>query len=141
MKEAEVIEAPLEKIDSVARKIAKRLPEHAIVFLRGDLAAGKTTLVRALAKIRGYGEAVTSPTFSIQQIYGKDLFHYDLYQCPNEKFLAMGLLESLEEPGWHLIEWGDENLENYLKAHGFSTVVIEIEPTESGRRYRISADA
>jgi len=53
----------------------------------------------------------------------------------------MGLLESLEEPGWHLIEWGDEALEDFLKAHGFTTVVIEITPIENGRRYRITTDA
>ncbi len=135
------MEASLENLDEIAEKIAELLPDNAVIFLRGDLAAGKTTLVKALARAKGCGEAVTSPTFSIQQVYDDGFYHYDLYQCPNEKFLAMGLLESLEEPGWHLIEWGDEALENYLKAHGFKTVVIEIEPAEDRRRYRITYDA
>jgi len=135
------IEANLETVDRVAAEIARLLPENVVLFLRGDLAAGKTTLVKALARARGCTEPVTSPTFSVQQVYDGGLYHYDLYQCPNEKFLAMGLLESLEEPGWHLIEWGDEALENYLKAHGFETAVIEIEPAGEGRRYRITTDA
>ncbi|WP_456383794.1 tRNA (adenosine(37)-N6)-threonylcarbamoyltransferase complex ATPase subunit type 1 TsaE [Hydrogenimonas sp.] len=135
------MEASLENLDEIAEKIAELLPDDAVVFLRGDLAAGKTTLVKALARVRGWKGTVTSPTFSIQQVYDEGLYHYDLYQCPNEKFLAMGLLEALEEPGWHLIEWGDETLEKYLKSHGFSTVVIEISPVSGGRRYRIVTDA
>ena len=137
----EVIDASLDELDAVAEKIVRMVPDDAVIFLRGDLASGKTTLVKALAKAKGCGERVTSPTFSIQQIYDHGLYHYDLYQCPNEKFLAMGLLESLEEPGWHLIEWGDEALEKFLKAHGFTTAVIEITPIEHGRRYRIATDA
>jgi len=137
----EVIEASLDEIGRVARKIGEMVPENAVIFLRGDLAAGKTTLVKALAEARGCRSAVTSPTFSIQQVYDNGVFHYDLYQCPNEKFLAMGLLESLEEPGWHLIEWGDEALERLLKDYGFTVAVVEIEPAENGRRYRITTDA
>ena len=135
------IEAPLEKIDEAAEEIGALLPENAVIFLQGDLAAGKTTLAKALAKARGCQNAVTSPTFSIQQIYDGGLFHYDLYQCPNEKFMAMGLLESLEEPGWHLIEWGDEALERLLKEYGFSVVTIKITPHGEGRRYEVSDDA
>ncbi|WP_353662420.1 tRNA (adenosine(37)-N6)-threonylcarbamoyltransferase complex ATPase subunit type 1 TsaE [Hydrogenimonas sp. SS33] len=134
-------ESDLEHLEETAAKIAPLLPENGVVFLRGDLAAGKTTLVKALAKAKGCADEVTSPTFSIQQIYDGGVAHYDLYQCPNEKFVEMGLLESLEAPGWHLIEWGDEALENFLKAHGFETAVVTIVPTFSGRRYEVTTDA
>jgi len=53
----------------------------------------------------------------------------------------MGLLESLEEPGWHLIEWGDEALENLLRMHGFYVAVIEITPKEGKRQYKVTTDA
>ncbi len=135
------VDATLEELPAVALEIKKSLPESAVIFLRGDLAVGKTTLTKALAEVLGCGERVTSPTFSIQQIYGDRLYHYDLYQCPNEKFIAMGLLESLEEPGWHLIEWGDEALSSLLKDYGFYTAVVEITQKEGGRRYRIETDA
>ncbi|WP_456401912.1 tRNA (adenosine(37)-N6)-threonylcarbamoyltransferase complex ATPase subunit type 1 TsaE [Hydrogenimonas sp.] len=136
-----VVEASLAELDRVAEEIRKSVPESAVLFLRGDLAAGKTTLARALARAKGYEEAVTSPTFSVQQIYGDGLYHYDLYQCPNEKFFAMGLLESFEEPGWHMVEWGDEELRKLLQGHGFFTAVVEISPNDGGRRYRIVTDA
>lgn len=136
-----IIEAPLEKLDETAEQIKEMLPEDTVIFLRGNLAAGKTTLTQALARAKGCSSAVTSPTFSIQQVYDNGVAHYDLYQCPNEKFLAMGLLESLEEPGWHLIEWGDEALENLLRSHGFNVTVIEITPQEGSRRYKVETDA
>ena len=141
MREILNMEAPLQRLDEVARAVAEKLGSDAVIVLRGDLAAGKTTLVKALAKVKGHEDAVTSPTFSIQQIYGDDLYHYDLYQCPNEKFAAMGLLEGLEAPGWHLIEWGDDALLRLLKSYGFSPYLLTIEPTEEGRRYRMVQDA
>lgn len=136
-----IMEAPLEGLMSVAEQMKEIFPDDAVIFLRGNLAAGKTTLTKALAKVKGCSDEVTSPTFSIQQIYDNGLYHYDLYQCPNEKFLAMGLLESLEEPGWHLIEWGDEALENLLRMHGFYVAVIEITPKEGKRQYKVTTDA
>ncbi len=135
------VTASLEEIDKVAEEIREALPEDAVIFLRGDLAAGKTTLAKALAKSKGYKDAVTSPTFSIEQVYGERLRHYDLYQCPNEKFLAMGLLESLEEPGWHMVEWGDDTLRELLREHGFYTALVEISVEEGRRLYRIETDA
>ncbi|WP_456485390.1 tRNA (adenosine(37)-N6)-threonylcarbamoyltransferase complex ATPase subunit type 1 TsaE [Hydrogenimonas sp.] len=134
------LHATLDEIDSVAKKISKLLRDNSVVFLRGDLAAGKTTLTKALANAKGCSNAVTSPTFSIQQIYDGGLHHYDLYQCPNEKFMAMGLLESLEEPGWHIIEWGDEALEELLRDYGFDVAVVDILPEEKGRRYEVKID-
>ncbi len=135
------IEASVDELDRVVEELEKSLPQNAVIFLKGDLAAGKTTLVKALARSRGYTKAVTSPTFSIQHIYGDDLYHYDLYQCPNDRFFAIGLLESLEEPGWHLIEWGDDSLRELLSKYGFKTAVVEITGENESRNYRIETDA
>ncbi|MCF6201024.1 MAG: tRNA (adenosine(37)-N6)-threonylcarbamoyltransferase complex ATPase subunit type 1 TsaE [Hydrogenimonas sp.] len=133
--------ASLSEVEKVAESIAKSLPQSAVIFLRGDLAAGKTTLVKAIAKIKGCTEPVTSPTFSIEQVYDETLRHYDLYQCPNDKFIALGLLESLESPGWHLVEWGDEALRELLRGYGIFTAVVEIEKGDNKRIYRIETDA
>jgi len=136
------IEASLEELDRVVAYLKEILPQNAIVFLRGDLAAGKTTLTQAIAKDRGIEGAVTSPTFSLQQCYegsdGNNLYHYDLYRLEHEAFMQMGLFEEFEKPGWHMVEWGSENLKAFLEGVGYNVTTIDIDVTECGRRYRIS---
>ena len=104
---------PLDGVGDVAKELLEQLPSG-VVILQGDLAAGKTTLVKALALELGVSESVTSPTFSLQQCYDQHLFHYDINNQGLEQFIALGLLEELEKDGLHLIEWGDERLVELL---------------------------
>ena len=107
------------------------------------MAAGKTTLTQAIAKEKGIEGEVTSPTFSLQQCYvGKDganLYHYDLYRLEHEEFMQMGLFEEFEKSGWHMVEWGSDELKSFLEAVGYNVVLIEIEPYENRRMYRINS--
>ena len=136
------IEASLEEMDKVVAYLKEVLPQNAVVFLRGDLAAGKTTLTQAIAKERGIEGAVTSPTFSLQQCYegtnGNSLYHYDLYRLEHEDFMQMGLFEEFEKPGWHMVEWGSESLKAFLEGVGYNVTTIDIDATKRGRRYQIS---
>lgn len=116
-------------------RITQELPNGGIVVLQGDLASGKTTLTQAFARFLGMDEAVTSPTFSLQQRYGETLYHYDLYNYGFEKFLSLGMMEELEREGYHLIEWGDEALIALLKRGGFETVVVKISKSDDESRY------
>lgn len=116
-------------------RITQELPNGGIVVLQGDLASGKTTLTQAFARFLGMDEAVTSPTFSLQQRYGETLYHYDLYNYGFEKFLSLGMMEELEREGYHLIEWGDEALIALLKRGGFETVVVKISKSDHESRY------
>ena len=110
-----------------------------VIILKGDLAAGKTTLVKAIVKALGENEEVTSPTFSLQQCYGDKLFHYDLYNHGLEHFISLGMLEELEKDGLHFVEWGDDELVKILKDAEISTIVIEIEKiSDNEREYRIN---
>ncbi|WP_295421497.1 tRNA (adenosine(37)-N6)-threonylcarbamoyltransferase complex ATPase subunit type 1 TsaE [Sulfurovum sp.] len=138
------ITASLSELDKVVTYLDEILPSHAIVFLRGDLAAGKTTLTQAIAKAKGIETEVTSPTFSLQQCYGaKDgthLYHYDLYRLDHEEFMQMGLFEEFEKEGWHMVEWGSDELKAFLEGVGYNVVTIDIEPTPNGRKYKIKYD-
>lgn len=107
-----------------------------IFLLRGDLASGKTTLVKEYVKSIYPLEEVTSPTFSIQHQY-RDIYHYDFYQHSLEDLLNLGLLEWLENNGVHFIEWGSSDLEKILKTSGYNICVIEILKTQYNRTYRI----
>jgi len=97
-----------------------------VIILRGDLASGKTTFVKAMAKELGYSDDVTSPTFSLQQCYGDNIFHYDIYNHGVEHFISLGMLEELDKDGLHFIEWGDDKLEAILKSVGIDMMSIKI---------------
>jgi len=113
----------IEDLDKVINFV-KDSKKH-IIILSGTLGSGKTTFVQQFTKSLGIKEGVNSPTFSIQNIYGDKVFHYDLYNKEINEFLSLGMLEELEKEGYHFVEWGEE-LENYLKNFGFNYLIIEI---------------
>lgn len=127
------------ELDQLCKQIIGLLPNGGVVILQGDLASGKTTLTKAFAEYLGLSEAVTSPTFSLQQVYGGKLFHYDLYNYGFEKFLSLGMMEELEREGYHLVEWGDESLQTLLKRAGMATITVKIDKCEENKRcYEVS---
>lgn len=108
-----------------------------IVILRGDLASGKTTLVKHFVESIGLEDVVNSPTFSLQVVYGDNIFHYDLYNKSLEEFIALGMLEEFEKSGLHFVEWGNSKLENILCDYGFDVLVIDILKKDDKRLYKI----
>lgn len=129
-----MMQLSLDQLPQLCEHICDQLPSGGVVVLQGDLASGKTTFTQAFSGSLGIDEAVTSPTFSLQQKYGEKLFHYDLYNYGFEKFVSMGMLEELEKPGYHLIEWGDEALIEFLKRAGFEYVVVRITKSDNETR-------
>lgn len=118
-------------------ELAKILPKTGIILLRGTLASGKTTLVKAIVKNLGSKSEVSSPTFSILNEYDKNIFHYDIYQCKTDGFLKQGLLENLSENGLHLIEWANEDFAEILDKLGFEYCIVEIEYQDNKRLYKV----
>ena len=91
------------------------LPAPKLYILRGDLGAGKTTLVKGIVAALGAAEVeeVTSPTFPLVHEYGGAkvrVFHLDLYRLETEReLLTLGLEEMAEEPdALVLVEWGEK---------------------------------
>lgn len=123
----------VDKLDDLVEYVLTNFP-NGVVILRGDLAAGKTTFVKAIAAKLGFDEDVTSPTFSLQQCYGKKIFHYDIYNHGIEHFISLGMLEELEKEGLHFIEWGDDSLVTLLTNVGIDTMTIDIEKTNQDTR-------
>ena len=108
-----------DELDVVVKYLNQIISSSAIIFLRGNLAAGKTTLTKAIAKAKGIEGEVTSPTFSLQQCYDENLFHYDLYRIENDEFMELGLFEEFDKEGWHMVEWGDDALKTFLLNAGY----------------------
>jgi tRNA threonylcarbamoyladenosine biosynthesis protein TsaE len=82
-----------------------------VIALSGDLGAGKTQLVKGLARGLGVTAKVHSPTFTIVNIYsggGLPLFHLDLYRLESRgQILSAGLEEYLQPNGVAVIEWAE----------------------------------
>ena len=127
----------LDNLTPIVSKFGNKI-KSGVVILKGDLAAGKTTLVKAVVKALGVNDEVTSPTFSLQQCYGDAIYHYDMYNHGLNHFISLGMLEELDKEGLHFVEWGDDKLVEILSASGIPTVVIEIEKvSDNEREYRI----
>jgi tRNA threonylcarbamoyladenosine biosynthesis protein TsaE len=106
---------------ALGETLAEILSPPMLVILRGEVGAGKTTLVKGIAAALGAAveEDVTSPTFTLVHEYESEkvhLFHLDLYRLETEEQIAvLGLEEMLAEPNaLVLVEWG-ERFESVLK--------------------------
>ena len=100
---------------AIAGTIAEILKAPRLVVLRGELGAGKTTLVKGWVESLGAGaaEEVNSPTFTLVHEYGggeNKVYHLDLYRLESERELAaLGLEEMAADPAAVvLVEWGDK---------------------------------
>ncbi|PHQ65846.1 MAG: tRNA (adenosine(37)-N6)-threonylcarbamoyltransferase complex ATPase subunit type 1 TsaE [Sulfurimonas sp.] len=123
----------LDELHTLVEEISDRF-QNGVIILRGDLAAGKTTFVKALVKHLGVKDDVTSPTFSLQQCYGDRIFHYDIYNHGIEHFISLGMLEELDRDGLHFVEWGDDKLVEILDSAGMKTLTITIEKLDDNSR-------
>ena len=92
-------------------ELARRLrpPPAVVVAVSGELGAGKTTLIRAVARALGVTEPVTSPTFALVHRYAGSagaVYHVDAYRLRRAADAAdLGLDDMLAEPSVVLIEW------------------------------------
>lgn len=126
--------------ESEIYKILNTLPKDGIILLVGTLASGKTTLVKEIAKFHGFNGSVSSPTFSIMQSYeceNSTIYHYDIYQNGLDGLLKNGLFENLFEEGLHIVEWGNEELENLLKQYRLNYTKVVINLKDNAREYEV----
>ncbi len=89
--------------------LAPALQPGTVVFLEGDLGAGKTTLSRALIRALGHAGPVKSPTYSLVEVYvisSLYLYHFDFYRFESpEEFLDAGFDEYFNDASVCLVEW------------------------------------
>jgi len=99
------------QLEIFAGKLALQIGTPLVVWLKGDLGAGKTTFARALIHALGYQGRVKSPTYGLLEQYqagALQVLHLDLYRINDAAELEfLGLADLLDEYTILLIEWPD----------------------------------
>jgi len=124
-----------EETIALGRELASSLAPPKVVVLRGDLGAGKTTLVKGIAQ--GFNAAeeedVTSPTFTLIHEYrGPEttVYHIDLYRVDTQRELeTLGLDDLMTENSVLLIEWG-EKFERFEKERDVEIAIERLGESE-----------
>ena len=102
--------SPAETI-AFGEKLGRAAKNGLVLGLSGDLGAGKTQLVKGLARGLGFTGRVHSPTFALVNVYSGGrltMFHLDLYRLETrEQIVAAGLEEYLRPDGVAVIEWAE----------------------------------
>lgn len=119
----------LDQLESLAAEFVAGLKQGDVVFMEGDLGAGKTTFVRAaIQSILGKSEFVPSPTFTLVQTYDSNplIWHYDLYRLQDpEEVLELGMEEAFER-GITFIEWF-QRMGNVFKPRHYTVTIDHID--------------
>ena len=96
----------------LGRRLAQQLREGDVLLLRGPLGAGKSELTRGIAEGLGIRETVTSPSFTILNVYESGrvpLYHFDWYRLNSEEELyELGMDEYLGGDGVAAVEWPEQ---------------------------------
>jgi tRNA threonylcarbamoyladenosine biosynthesis protein TsaE len=102
--------------DALGAALARCITPGLVIYLHGDLGAGKTALTRALLRALGHQGAVKSPTYTLSEPYrvqvdgqARNLIHYDLYRMASpEEFLDAGFREDFDGRNICIVEWPEK---------------------------------
>ncbi len=123
----------LQDIEQIAKKIVT-LSKHKVILFEGEMGAGKTTLIQAIARHLGVVQAMSSPTFSLVNEYeygDKLLYHFDLFRIKDiDEAYGIGIEEYLDSGNFCFIEWPDKIMSILPDYH---SVVLEVVDPETRR--------
>ena len=133
---AEVISSSPEETERIAGLLAARLSSGDVVYVCGELGAGKTTFVRGACRALGIEGPVTSPTYTIGHRYhgdGVEVSHLDLYRFEGVSPAEWGDLEPYFEGAIAFVEWPEAG-EGFLPAPRFA---VRLRHAGAGRALEI----
>lgn len=99
----------VDELPKLAGELLKSFPERSVFLMKGQMGAGKTTLIKEMCRLLGVLDAMSSPTYSIVNEYTGAIdiiYHFDLYRLKNtEECLDIGFEEYVNSGNYCFIEW------------------------------------
>jgi tRNA threonylcarbamoyladenosine biosynthesis protein TsaE len=122
-------------LSSASKKLLKHSGEKKLFAFYGSMGAGKTTIIKAICKVLGAVDIISSPTFTLVNEYrtsgGEILYHIDFYRIrKQEEVYDFGIEEYLTGDSYCFMEW-PELVENILPAE---TIRIRVTVDENEQR-------
>jgi tRNA threonylcarbamoyladenosine biosynthesis protein TsaE len=129
----------INELPSIAHTLLEKHKDKRIFALRGNMGAGKTTFMQAIAKELNCSDIVSSPTFSIVNEYtttaNSRIYHFDFYRIKNiQEAINIGIDEYLYSGEYCFIEWA-ENIEELLPQETIN-VYITVNEQDLSREFR-----
>ncbi len=118
----------LEELNNIAKELLHWNQSNKIFLFYGEMGIGKTTLIKCLCNQLNIHDEVTSPSFSVMQVYGinQNIYHWDLFRIQHEsELIDLGWLEYLESSAFHFVEWA-ERVEQLLPQRGVKVKMNKI---------------
>lgn len=126
----------LAELDTVAHELMHSLNKFSVIIFRGEVGAGKTTLIKAIGKTFGVTDTMSSPTFSIVNEYqaksDRKIYHFDFYRIKKEtEAYDIGTEEYFDSGHYCFVEWPEKipSLLPTLYAEVFITTIDDTHRT------------